>query len=302
MCASYKNEKVKDKTTLFIYSRLARDNKADLDYFIPLVLPAMIREDRMEDFDRLQASLSPEFRTWATYLQTMVVSINELLQKGDYTRAHRIFLEIKPHWTEKRFSVLEKIQQKLSWIEYDARLKACLNQLEQKLNTGPLQASDPLFDQLERLLSDEPDIPPEIKNEIIQNPKWKPGTPFTFLVRAIAQVDGLLPRFGRRMLDYGRRNPMYAQALMDSIFKLQSRPDSWPDWRQFIERIEPSDPPDMRCLYDYSRAFLLEAQEKQFAKAEAVLRTQVLPDGKCPLPARQHALELLNRGPSEFSK
>jgi len=294
------DRKIKHKIALFVYSRLAKNTPAEkLEYFLPLVLPALIHENRYDEFDKLEASLSPEFREWATYLQTMVLCINELLDQGEYARAGRLFHQIEPRWTNRKFSVLEKIQHKVLLAEYNSQLNSCLDRLEESLNAGKLNADEPRLDQLEQLLAGEPDISSEIKKEMIQNPKWKPSAPFTFLNRAIAQVDGLLPRFGKHMLEHCRRNPAYTPALFDLALNFQGRPAAWPEWKQFIELIGPQNTPDLLCLRDYSRAFFLAALDKQYAKAAIIWRGQILQKKTCPLVIRRAAQELLDQNRPE---
>lgn len=298
--ADRRAEKDKDPYLLLLYARLKpRITDERNRPLIPLLLPVLLRADRLNEFEELARRVPPAERGTDVLTQAVLTCVRELVEHGEQTRFARVWptLQLLAADNPALSLGMGDTNSLNAILGAGAELTRVIGDLEQKLMKGPCPDDDPDLARLRELANlflahadDAAELTQKAARRQIE-------LLLCFTVRAAGYRGGSFAQLGDLLIRSAQPferptclfNGSYATVLM-----MQNTPARWPEWRTFAERLVVEKHPSLRCLGAYSLGFLAYADNRP-AEARRKLADEVVTQSACEGVLQQLAGEQIAR-------
>jgi len=293
--ADTKKQTLKDQYILFSFLRMHQggvDEKTA--YLLPIVTPAFVRLGRLDEFDQLLTTVPDEFRKSTSFLQGMVVCIEELLKVHELARAQALLKKLRSNWEDSLMAqtLLDRVEILINL----AKLYEAANQIVQAIDGQNLPIDDPQYIELEKILNTKIDLPTLLREDAESKFNRFRAYPYLYFGRVLSETDGLLDRFGDEIINYANETEDYGtvvSGMSHALLIMQKKPQRWAEWRRWVERIENTAFPGLLCVRDYSLGYLLAVQDQNYQQAETRLVEGVIKRKDCRGPIADNAENVL---------
>jgi hypothetical protein len=277
----------KDAYLLLLHRRVT-EHIDDPQYrvMIPMLLPALMREERGADFDRLLAAIPAAERNSAIYAQAIATSLQELAMTNrmdEMRKYRRVFAEGWGNDPEIALQ-LRNLDVALSVFDRFETLSQLAGQLTLTLTRRPLDDREAPLLRFQALVLTLPplerDLSPALRNTL----DTRALELLKFAVRAIPLRRGTLDQFGETIVrcTLVLRNPVYLnQAIDSSLLAISNDPARWPEWSRFAERLARAGDPNLHCVRDYVQGLLHFVVENDYSRAVNRLSDGVIRHAEC---------------------
>ena len=278
---------MRDNYLLLAYLRL-RPRILDNDhrFLVPVLLPTLVRAGHYADVDWLLQHLSAKERSSPTFVQAIVISLEELARanRPDLMKKYRLLLG--DLWRDN--IVIRKyaryFDEVLALADWRDSFQSVANRLEADLRRRPLAGDDPRLARLRELLANSPAETQETFGGLRGYRQQAMADAILFLERAIGYQPGALDQFGDLLVSAVTASnevlPV-VQGVNNSLTHIQNTPARWPEWQRFTTRLAGTTNPGLRCLHDYSQGFLFFALHHDNRQAADLLTRGVAQQPVC---------------------